>query len=314
MTLRRSLPSANALFVFEAAARLMSFTRAALELNVTQSAVSRMIGRLEAHIESKLFIRTPTGIELSEDGRELYHAVTGSFQHIEMAIESIRARHGAGGTVTISLSAAFAMHWFMPRLERFQAEFPSIDLRFQLVRGEPTGPFEDVDFAVRYNLPEDANHHSWLLMEETVMAVCSAAYLASHGALGSDADLSRHTLVHLSGSTRIPWQRFLAEANYPAQFAGRNLTFSDYSLVVQAALGGRGIALGWGHVVAHELQQKELVQAAPFVLKTGNGYFLVATARRPLRDPAILVRDWLLSEMQELRHALMTSDHAVSDN
>ena len=98
MTLRRSLPSANAIFVFEAAARSLSFTGAAVELNVTQSAVSRMIARLEAHIDTKLFIRSATGIELTDDGRQLYHAVTGSFQHIEMAIEAIRARHGDCGT------------------------------------------------------------------------------------------------------------------------------------------------------------------------------------------------------------------------
>ena len=86
-SLRRLLPSASALFVFEAAARYLSFTRDAAELNVTQSAVSRMIARLEAHLDTKLFIRTTTGLELSEDGRHLYNAVTGSFQHMEIAIE-----------------------------------------------------------------------------------------------------------------------------------------------------------------------------------------------------------------------------------
>ncbi|WP_374372627.1 LysR substrate-binding domain-containing protein [Dongia sp.] len=300
-SLRRSLPSANALFVFEAAARFLSFTRAAAELNVTQSAVSRMIARLEAHLEAKLFIRTATGIELTDDGRQLYHAVTGSFQHIEMAIEAIRARHGGGGMVTLSLSSAFAMHWIMPRLDRFQALHPGIDLRFQLVRGEPIGPVEDVDFAIRYNFPRDADHESWPLMAEKVLPVCSPAYLAAHGPLEHGRDLGRHTLVHLSGSTRIPWSRYLAEFDYAPPTGSRSLTFSDYSLVIQAAISGRGIALGWWHVVAHELAQKELVPAAPEILETGNHYYLVASNRRPLRDPAILVRDWLLAEMLALQ-------------
>lgn len=305
-SLRRSLPSANAIFVFEAAARFLSFTRAAVELNVTQSAVSRMIGRLEAHIDAKLFIRTATGIELTDDGRQLYHAVTGSFQHIEMAIEAIRARHGDAGTVTLSLSSAFAMHWFMPRLDRFQALYPEIDLRFQLVRGEPTGPVEDVDFAIRYNFPRDADHESWPLMAEKVLPVCSPAYLADHGPLVHGTDLGRHTLVHLSGSTRIPWTRYLAEFDYPSPAGSRSLTFSDYSLVIQAAISGRGVALGWWHVVAHELAQKELLPAAPEVLLTGDHYYLVASNRRPLRNPAILVRDWLLTEMQELRDKILS--------
>ena len=304
-SLRRALPSANALFVFEAAARYLSFTKAAVELNVTQSAVSRMIARLEAHLEAKLFIRNATGIELTDDGRQLYHAVTGSFQHIEMAIETIRARHGDAGMVTLSLSSAFAMHWIMPRLDRFQALYPSIDLRFQLVRGEPVGPVEDVDFAIRYNFPDDADHSSWPLMAEKVLAVCSPSYLAAHGAIEHGSDLARHSLVHLSGSTRIPWARFLAEFNYASPAGSRSLTFSDYSLVIQAAISGRGVALGWWHVVAHELLQKELVQAAPEVLTTGNHYFLVASNRRPLRKPAILVRDWMLSEMQDLRTQIL---------
>lgn len=304
-SLRRSLPSANALFVFEAAARYLSFTRAAVELNVTQSAVSRMIARLEAHIEAKLFIRTATGIELTDDGRQLYHAVTGSFQHIEMALEAIRARRGDAGMVTLSLSSAFAMHWIMPRLDRFQALYPSIDLRFQLVRGEPVGPIEDVDLAIRYNFPSDVDHLSWPLMAEKVLPVCSPAYLASHGPIKHDGDLGRHTLVHLSGSTRIPWSRFLAEFGYPAADGSRSLTFSDYSLVIQAAISGRGVALGWWHVVAHELAQKELLPAAPEVLSTGNHYYLVASTRRPVRNPAILVRDWLLAEMEALRTRIL---------
>jgi LysR family glycine cleavage system transcriptional activator len=300
-SLRRSLPSANALFVFEAAARYLSFTRAAVELNVTQSAVSRMIARLEVHLEAKLFTRTATGIELTDDGRQLYHAVTGSFQHIEMALEAIRARHGDTGMVTLSVSSAFAMHWIMPRLDRFQALFPSIDLRFQLVRGEPIGPIEDVDLATRYNFPPDVDHDSWPLMAEKVLPVCSPSYLAAHGPLAHDRDLAGQTFVHLSGSTRIPWPRYLAEFGYPSSEGSRSLTFSDYSLVIQAAISGRGIALGWWHVVAHELAQKELVMAAPEVLSTGNHYYLVASNRRPLRKPALVVRDWLLSEMQALR-------------
>lgn len=301
MTLRRLLPSANAIFVFETAARYLSFTRAAAELNVTQSAVSRMIARLEAHLDATLFLRHAGGIELTEDGRQLYHAVTGSFQNIEMAIEGIRTRRGESGVVSLSLSSAFVMHWFMRRFDRFQARFPSIDLRFQLVRGEPVGPVEDVDLAIRYNWPEGIDHLRWPLMEERVLPVCNAAYLAANGPLDSCRDLSGHTLVHLSGSTRIPWQRYLAEFDYPPPAGSRSITFSDYSLVIQAAISGRGIALGWWHVIAPELQQQDLVPASANVLTTGNHYYLVASNRRPQRQAASLVRDWILNEMHDLR-------------
>ncbi|RTM00723.1 MAG: LysR family transcriptional regulator [Hyphomicrobiales bacterium] len=306
MTLRKLLPSPNAIFMFEAAARHLNFTSAAREFNVTQSAISRMIARLECHLDVKLFARAPTGIELTDDGRLLYDAVGSGFQQIEIALDDIRARQGEAGTVTLSLSSAFALHWFMPRFDRFQASFPGIDLRFQLVRGEPTGSIEDVDLAIRYNQPPNAEQRSWALMEEVVLPVCSPAYLAEHGSLDDCRDLSRHTLAHLSGSLRIPWQSYLARFDYPQPAGSRSLTFSDYTLVIQSAIKGRGMALGWWHVVAHELLQKGLVKGAKHELRTGNHYYLVATARRPLRKPAVLVRDWLLDEMAELKREILS--------
>lgn len=305
MSLRKLLPSPNAIFMFEAAARHLNFTHAAKEFNVTQSAISRMIGRLENHVDAKLFHRTPLGLELTDEGRLLFGAVGSGFQQIEIALEDIRARHGGAGTVTVSASSAFSMHWFMPRFDRFQANFPEIDLRFQLVRGEPRGPVNDVDFAVRYNQPSNTDYQSWMLMEEVVLPVCSPAYLEEFGSLDACSDLRRHTLAHLADSPRFPWHRYLSAFDYPSPVGSRSLTFTDYTLVIQTAIKGRGIALGWWHVVAHELLQKGLVQAGKHVLRTGDHYHLVATTRRPLRKSAIRVRDWLLDEMSLLRQEIL---------
>lgn len=306
MPLRPRLPSAQALFIFETAARHLNFTHAGRELNVTQPAVSRMIGRLETHIGAKLFRRIPTGIDLTDEGRLLFAAVGGGFRQIEIALDDIKARHGGTGTVTLSASSAFSMHWFMPRFDRFQAAFPEIDLRFQLVRGEPTGPIGDVDFAIRYNQQSNVEQHSWELMEEVVLPVCSPAYLEEFGSLDDCEDLRHHTLAHLADSPRIPWYRYLSTFHYPSPAGSRSLTFTDYTLVIQTAIKGRGVALGWWHVVAHELLQKGLVHAGKHELRTGDHYYLVATKRRPLRRPAILVREWLLNEMALLRQQILT--------
>ncbi|MGF7161477.1 DNA-binding transcriptional LysR family regulator [Rhodoligotrophos appendicifer] len=301
MSLRRLLPSPNAIFVFEATARHLSFSRAAEEFNVTQSAISRMIARLETHLGTKLFLRSPVGVSLTDDGRQLYHAVTAGFQQMEMALDDIRARQGEEGTVTLSLSSAFAMHWVMPRLARFQTSLPGIDLRFQLARGEPDGPLDGVDLAIRYNAIANEEQQSWVLMEEIVLPVCSPAYRAEHGLLDEAAgDLTQHTFAHLSGSTRIPWTRYLGAHGYGQPPGSRSLTFSDYTLVLQTALRGRGIALGWWHVVADDIVHGDLVPAARGVMRTGHAYHLVATTRRPLRKPAALVRDWILEEMAAL--------------
>lgn len=305
--LRRLLPSANALLVFESAARHLSFTRAAAELSVTQSAVSRMISRFESHIGLPLFQRHPTGLALTDDGRLLYNSVASSLQRVEITLEDLLSRKSGKSTVTLSVSSAFAMHWFMPRLARFQEEFPAIDLRFQLVRSEPVGPVLDVDFGVRYDTPDDGNHLRWQLMEEEVIPVCSQAYLDTHGSLDDCADLSGHTLVHLSGSLRIPWSLYLSEFDYPPVSGSRSLTFSDYTLVIQAAISGRGIALGWWHVIANDLLSHNLAPASRNTLRTGRSYYIVATASRPLREPAALVRDWLLTEMQADRKTLTSS-------
>ena len=300
MFLRKLLPSSGAIFMFEASARHLNFTAAGREFNVTQSAVSRMIGRLETHLDVRLFQRHPTGLELTEEGRILYKAVSNGFQQVEIALDEIRAKNGRGGMVAISVSSAFAMHWFMPRFGTFRQSFPEIDLRFQLIHGEPVGPFDGVDFGIHYNHHQSPDHHNWKLIEEIVVPVCSPGYLEVHGSLDYCTDLRAHTLAHLSGVMRVPWRRFLAETGYPDIQGSRNLIFSDYALVIQAAIKGQGIALGWWHVVANELQQKGLVRAGTGLLRTGDSYYLVATASRPLRKPAAMVRDWLIAEMQSM--------------
>lgn len=286
--------------MFEAAARHLSFTAAGREFNVTQPAVSRMIARLESHLDVRLFHRLPTGLELTEEGRLLYRAVSTGFQQVEIALDELRAKGGHAGIVTISVSSAFAMHWFMPRFDLFRQAFPEIDLRFQLVHGEPVGPLEGVDFGIRYNRQPGADHHHWKLIDEIVVPVCSPAYMAAHGGLDGCADLSGHTLAHLSGTMRVPWRRFLAETGYASPAGSRSLTFSDYALVIQAALKGQGIALGWWHVVVNELHQQGLVRAGSREFRSGDSYNLVAPAARPLRKSAVLVRDWLLAEMAAL--------------
>lgn len=306
MSLRLRLPSAQALFMFESAARQRNFTHAAREFNVTQPAVSRMIARLESHIGARLFRRNPDGLALTEEGRILFAAVESGFHQVETALDDIRARQSGAGTVTLSASSAFSLHWFMPRFDRFQAAFPEIDLRFQLVRGEPSGPVEDVDFAIRYNQPSTVELDSWELVDEVVLPVCSPGYMEEFGGLDGCEDLRGHTLAHLAESPRLPWFRYLSKFDYPSPAGSRSLTFSDYTLVIQAAIKGKGIALGWWHVVAHELLQKGLVQAGR-ELRTGDHYHLVATKRRPLRRPAILVRDWLLDEMSLLRQQILAA-------
>ena len=297
MQLRKLLPSAGALFMFEASARHLNFTAAGREFNISQSAVSHMIGRLEAHLGVKLFLRNPKGLQLTEEGQILAYAVSHSFQEVETILGAFHARKRDTKVVTISVSSAFAMYWFMPRFDAFREQFPEIDLRFQVIHGEPVGSCEGVDLGIRYSPNPGPPSHNWKLTSEVVIPVCSPGYLETHGSLDICEDLGRHTLANLTGALRVPWQRYLREAGYPDKNIGQNLVFSDCALVVQAAIKGQAVALGWWHVVAHELNQQGLVRAASRQLETGNNYYISAPEDLPLQKSAILVRDWLIDEM-----------------
>src|ERR1700721_807180 len=131
--LRRMLSSSNALFVFDAAARTGSFTAAAAELNVTQPAVSRMLGRFEEYLGVRLFDRTANGAVLTEEGELLYRRVLDGFRSIESGLIEIERRRHGSETVTLSVSSAFTTHWLMPRIDKLKRKFPSIVFRFHLI-------------------------------------------------------------------------------------------------------------------------------------------------------------------------------------
>src|ERR1700751_1146207 len=174
--LRRMLPSSNALFVFDAAARKGSFTAAAAELNVTQPAVSRMLGQLEDHLGVRLFDRTAGRAVLTEEGELLYRRVLDGFRSIESGLIEIERRRKGTETVTLSVSSAFTTHWLMPRIDRLQRDFPNVDLRFQLISGSLRGAVENVDLGMRFRDQADRDANGALVMKEVMLPICSPGY------------------------------------------------------------------------------------------------------------------------------------------
>lgn len=292
--LRKMLPSANALFVFEAAARCGSFTKAAAELNVTQPAVSRMLARLEQHLDFRLFERTPSGIALTDEGKALYRSVSGGFQTIQAAIVEIQGRRRGSEAVTLSLSTAFTTHWLMPRIHLFQKAFPAVDLRFQLITAFLSGPVTDVDLGMRFVEHGDAEHAVWFFTPELLLPVCSPGYLERQGSIHAPREDTRHTLIQLNGAQPNWAERFEELDDTPVT----SLSFSDYAVVLQGALQGQGIALGWLNVVSHWLKIGQLVPAAPRLVRTSRLCQLVASRGKPLRPVVAEIRDWLLAEIE----------------
>lgn len=295
--LRRMLPSTNALFVFEAAARCGNFTKAAAELNVTQPAVSRMLARLEGHLGVKLFDRTAGGPLLTESGTILYRRISRSFREIEDALREIEARRTGAETVTLSISTAFTTHWLMPRMSELHRLFPSLDLRFQLVAGPLGGPVDDVDLGMRFVEGDDARHKAHLIMPEIVLPICSPAYREQHLRRRSAGKPFADTIVNLSVA-QPDWSHFFSPEP-PEGEAGTSLNFSDYAIVVQAALLGQGVALGWLNVVSHWLRGGAVVPAADEPIVTGRKCHMVYVRDRPLRPVAAQLCDWIIEETRQ---------------
>jgi LysR family glycine cleavage system transcriptional activator len=293
---RERIRSANALRVFEAAARCLSFTLAAAELHVTQVAVSRMVGRLEESVGVRLFTRSRAGLRLTEDGALLHQAVSAGFGQMEAALREIRRRRADRSTVTLSLSSGFTSHWLMPRYARFQQAVPDIHLRFELISGVLQGGVDEVDLGLRMHDPE-RHWQAWPFCPELVIPLCSPGYLHRVGSIDKATDVRRHTLIHLT-STTLTWEAYGARVGLDVRRPGNALSFSDSALVLQAALLGQGVALCWVSATSGALREGLLVPACAGLVRTGKDYALVA---RPgaTRDEVARVRDWLVAEMRD---------------
>lgn len=294
--LRRSLPSMNALFTFEAAARCGNFSRAADELNVTPAAVSRMIGRLEEHLGTQLFSRLPSGAALTEPGKILFDSIAKGFSGIENALREIENRQTGVETVSLSVSTGFTTHWMMPRMGKFKAAFPGVDLRFQLIMGALAGSVSDVDLGMRFADGADDRHDAAFIMPEILLPICSPSYFESHAAGQHGIETTVSTIVNLSDA-QPDWSRLFSPGQAGA--ATNSLIFSDYAIVVQAALLGQGVALGWLNVVAHWLRTRALVPARQDLMVTGRQCYLLRSRDKPDRPVVSLIRDWIIAELQD---------------
>ena len=295
-TLRNFGSSMNSLVVFEVVAREKSITRAANELNVTQVAVSRMIVRLEKALGTQLFVRSRSGLVLTDDGLLLERGVTEGFGHIKRSVTDIKQRQQRTQIVTLSLSSAFIAYWLMPRYQRFQSAFPEISLRFHVISGVLQGTADEADLALRPADQGRKSQQSWTFTPEVIVPVCSPSYLESHGPLDDARDLSKHTLIELVPTT-INWENFHERVGMAGAVSADPLIFSDYALVLQTAMIGRGIALGWVSGVSYALRTGQLVPASRHVVATGRHYELIS-GQRPARAHVERVKDWLVTEME----------------
>jgi LysR family transcriptional regulator, glycine cleavage system transcriptional activator len=296
MILRRRIPSPNALFVFEAAARLGSFSRAASELNITQPAVSHAVATLEEHLGQKLFQRTGPRVELTENGTRLSRVTTRSFHAIEGVLGEIEGRDSGREVVMLSISSSMATHWLLPRYDRFRDSFPDTDLQFQLIPGSVGGPLHNCDLGLRVAVGEDSRKLEGRFAPERILVAGTPAYLQEHGTF--EAPLKAHTLIELSEHW-FDWTEYTARIGQRVPSHYERMSFSDYAVVLQAALSGQGLVLAWTSVASRLLISGMLVKACERIITTDRAYHFVTSGQRVVRPIVNQVRDWLIAEMRE---------------
>ncbi len=291
----RRLPPLNALRAFEAAARHLSFTRAAEELNVTQAAVSHQVKALEQRLGIKFFTRRGRTLILTAEAQRYLPAVRDAFDRLSTATNQLLAPN-SGSTLTVSLIASFAAQWLVPRIARFRDLHPTIDVRLHAVDELIDFSRDDVDVAIRYGRGVWSGLRIDKLLDEKIFPVCSPALLTGPKALKELGDLRHHELLH-EGGVRIDWRTWLAAAGVPQVDSSRGTVFSHGYMVVQAAVNGQGVAMARTSLVNAELADGRLVVPFDMALPSEHAHYVVCPTATAEQPKIVAFRDWLFAEV-----------------
>lgn len=304
----RSLPPLTALRAFEAAARLSSFTKAARELHVTPAAVSHQIRGLEKYLGVTLFRRTTRRLVLTEQGQRAAEHFREGFDRLARGVELLRAEDG-GGSLTVSVTTAFATRWLVPRLGRFMRRCPDIDLRLRAGAQPVDFDHDDVDVAVRIGRGGFAGALALPLFGESVAPLASPSFIRQHG-IRRPADLARVPLLHDDSMRRVGrppgWAEWFRAANVRGVDAERGLHFDDGHLVLQAAAAGRGVALGRLTYALDDLEERRLKMPFEPVLEMELRYYLLLPETRATEPAIAAFRTWLEQEAAAFVRKLRT--------
>jgi DNA-binding transcriptional LysR family regulator len=291
----RPLPPLNALRAFEAAARHLSFTNAAQELHVTQAAISHQVKSLEAILGVKLFRRLTRSLLLTDDGQALLPGLRDGFDRIAQAVERVGQASG-GGALTVSLMTTFALGWLVPRLPRFQAAHPEVDVRLTTTQRLIDFAREDVDVAIRYG------HGNWpglrcdKLFDDYLTPLCApdmAKRLKAH------TDLKGLPLLTTSGGPD-EWGAWFTQAGLKDFPRTLGTSFDSTLIAVQASIQGVGIAIGDPYFFADDIAAGRLAQPFKLVVNFGKAYWFVSPEQTASRPKVEAFRAWCLAESAAL--------------
>jgi LysR family glycine cleavage system transcriptional activator len=292
------LPPLSALRSFASAGRHLSFQRAAAELAVTPTAISHHIKRLEDDLGTPLFRRMTRKLELTEAGRALLPEVAGAFDRLAAAVERLKAS-GDSGTLTVSAIITFAYRWLAPRLAKFSALHPKIDVRLEASQRLADFGRDEVDVAIRHGNGSWPGLTAIKMFDDRFTPLISPKLLAKGPPLRKPEDLVNYTL--LRDIPYFEWENWFKAAGVKPPEIARGPTFDSSQLAVQAAEAGLGVALVHPEFFADEVEAGRLVQPFPFVGGNDKSYYLVYPTAAAERPKIAAFREWLLAEVAEFR-------------
>ena len=295
----RRLPPLNALRAFEAAARHLSFSKAAAELHVTPAAISHQVKSLEAHLGLPLFRRLNKAVLLTEAGQRCLTGVREGFDRLAEAVERVRTE-GAGGPLTVTVSPSFAGKWLVPRLDRFRQAHPDIEVRIDASAECVDFTRDEVDIGIRYGTGRYPGLRVDRLMDDRVVPACSPRLLESPHPLRTPEDLRWHTLLHVDWTMRDAtwpdWRMWLLAAGVRDIDPNRGPKFSQSSMAIQMAIEGHGVTLVEEVLVADDVAAGRLVKPFELSLSPGFAHYVVCLESAADRPKIAAFRDWLFAE------------------
>lgn len=289
----RRLPPLNAARAFEAAARHCSFTRAASELHVTQAAISHQVKQLEDWLGLKLFIRSGHALTLTAEGKAYFAELTEVFDALAAATTRLAA-NALAGPLRITVLPSFASKWLLPRLQRFRAAYPEVELQISSSSALCDFSRNDADLGIRSGLGRWPGLQADLIARESLSPLCHPSLLASSSGLASPADLRLHTLLYDQPGDL--WPRWLDAAGVRGIDASAGPSFTDSALVLQAAIDGHGVALGRLFLAADDIAARRLVKPFAYDLPNDYSYWLVYPPSSVVKPRVAAFREWLLAE------------------
>lgn len=287
-----ALPSLRGLQMFESAARHLSMTVAADELNVTPGAVSLQIRELEEALGVTLFIRKTRGLALTPQGECYFSSLRDAFRLIREATLKLRTQ-SQNSILTIACTPTFAIQWLLPRLSDFEQRHPQIDIRLSPSNLTREFSRDGIDLSVRHGLGRYPGLISERLIDDQLLPVCHPRLLEMSNPLSTPADLRHHTLLH--DEHRHDWRLWLEAAGVDASISQAGPVFTDSNGAVEAAKAGLGVALVRQAFVLSAIEEGELV--APFELKMESAlaYYLVYPEIALEQPPIAAFRHWLIA-------------------